>query len=211
MSQAAALREEAGGEGVDVFLEPLFAVLCWFLISVGVPIYLEYFAVDFERDGPFERWCGRGPVILALYAKEGQETKVWQALQGFAEEGPIQNPSGARPWPLYHYQLACQPLSGQVMVVRLDGCKPNRGRQWPGKRLAALLGTLTRGGDSPLECYWLLSSFTDLVHPMAETSPRAGWLALPDGQGGFQFQPTMGPPGWMRALGPAPLRKAGRG
>lgn len=191
-----------------MWLEPLFAIIIWAALSLLIPVYLRRYAIGFERDRAFERWCSHGPVVLALCAREGREAEVNQAIADFVGGGEVSNPAGVGPWPLYLYRLKAQAISSRVSVVRVMGCRPLRGDRVHPRTLDGLLSSLAAGADGPLECYWQHRALVEQAHPLPAEATSSGWLGLRDDSGAFHPQPTEAPPRWMAAVGPLSARPA---
>jgi hypothetical protein len=173
--------------------------------SLGVRAYLVWFEEDGDRHLPFERWCKRHPVVLAISCRPEHARDVLRGLRGILGRGEFVNHQGRAPWRHYVVKLEERQLAPDVVGVVVAGCRRFRRRRRPDvSQLVAGLGALGRASAAVVERLWVhgqlvadrLAGRRRGVERDVDRD-RVGWQGRLDEGGRLELEAMIGTPEWL--------------
>jgi hypothetical protein len=179
-------------------VEVIVGIVLCAVVSLGVSIYLRFFASEGARNRPFEDWCRSRPLVVALRCQPGSAVDVYELLRRVVEPSPyFSNSAGRYPWQHYVVSLDGHRASDDVVVLRVTTCRQPRLHE-SRPDIAKALDLLASEAGELIEEIWLHGQFHSVNRRVGVERDNMAWLGDVDDAGHMEVSAMIGQPLWLK-------------
>jgi hypothetical protein len=172
-------------------------VLCGF-VSIGVTLYLRYFATEGARHRPFERWCRGHPLLLAFRCQPGMAIDVYEIVRRAIEPHDyFANSQGRYPWQHYVVHVDGRRLANDVIAVFVVGCRQPRLREHR-PDLPRAIDEVGHEAAGSIDEVWLHGQLHAVNRVTGVHRDQMAWIGTLGEDGTLDVHAMIGQPPWLK-------------
>lgn len=172
-------------------------VLCA-VVSLGVSIYLRYFATEGARNRPFENWCRSKPLIMAIRCQSDCGVDVYERLRYHIEPNPyFANSQGRYPWQHYVVRVDARRHHDDVVLLYVTACRQPKLRE-NRPDLPKAIDAFGQEVSELVDEVWLHGQLHTVNRRVGFEKENMAWLGDFDPSGQLSVSAMIGQPVWLK-------------
>jgi hypothetical protein len=179
-------------------VEVIVGIVLCAVVSLGVSVYLRFFASEGARSRPFEDWCRTRPLVVALRCQPGSAIEVYEKLRYLIEPSPyFSNSAGRFPWQHYVVSVDGRRLEDDVITLSVTACRQPKLRETR-PDLSRAIDELGREAGELIDEVWLHGQLHTVNRRVKVERENMAWVGDFDDAGELSVTAMIGQPVWLK-------------